>query len=145
VVCLHVACARCSTVAAVYGVRDCFYEARTDLLRNRQAVFCFQGTMYLFSHRSEKVEMHNRQGLKPQTLTTEVETSWLARAKASSSVSRKLTPGLSVLRTKVFRTLIACKSCYRRNLRKKFLLSCSFGHAALPPRIPKQFLSLDHI
>jgi len=28
---------------------------------------------------------------------------------------------------------------------QKLLLSCSFGHAALPPRIPKQFLSLDHL
>ena len=33
-------------------------------------------------------------------------------------VSRKLTPGLSVLRTQVFRSLIACKTFY--HLRKNF-------------------------
>src|SRR5712691_6472970 len=33
-------------------------------------------------------------------------------------VSRKLTPGLSVLRTKVFRSLIACKTFYRQTCAK---------------------------
>src|SRR6266568_4913282 len=54
-------------------------------------------------------------------------------------VSRKLTPGLSVLRTKVFRSLIACKTFYRQTCAKTSPILL-FGHAALPPRIPKQFL-----
>src|SRR5438874_12688606 len=33
-------------------------------------------------------------------------------------VSRKLTPGLSVWRTKVFRSLIACKTFYRQTCAK---------------------------
>src|SRR5260370_10031323 len=51
-----------------------------------------------------------------------------------------LTPGLSVLRTKVFRSLIACKTFYRQTCAKTSPILL-FGHAALPPRIPKQFLS----
>src|SRR2546430_12070965 len=54
-----------------------------------------------------------------------------------------LTPGLSVLRTKVFRSLIACKTFYHQTCAKTSPILL-FGHAALPPRIPKQFLSLDH-
>jgi hypothetical protein len=55
-------------------------------------------------------------------------------------VSRKLTLGLSVLRTKVFRSLIACKTFYHQTCAKTSPILL-FGHAALPPRIPKQFLS----
>src|SRR5947209_19702222 len=51
-----------------------------------------------------------------------------------------LTPGLSVLRTKVFRSLIACKTFYHQTCAKTSSILL-FGHAALPPRIPKQFLS----
>src|SRR5947199_3014081 len=50
-----------------------------------------------------------------------------------------LTPGLSVLRTKVFRSLIACKTFYHQTCAKTSPILL-FGHAALPPRIPKQFL-----
>src|ERR1700738_3705836 len=50
-----------------------------------------------------------------------------------------LTPGLSVLRTKVFRSLIACKTFYHQICAKTSPILL-FGHAALPPRIPKQFL-----
>ena len=57
-------------------------------------------------------------------------------------LSKKLTPGLSVLRTKVFRSLIACKTFYRQTCAKNFSDIFAFlGHGALPPRIPKQFLS----
>src|SRR6266700_190954 len=51
-----------------------------------------------------------------------------------------LTPGLSVLRTKVFRSLIACKTFYHQTCAKTSPILL-FGHAALPPRIPKQFLT----
>src|SRR5439155_25646967 len=50
-----------------------------------------------------------------------------------------LTPGLSVLRTKVFRSLIACKTFYHQTCTKTSPILL-FGHAALSPRIPKQFL-----
>src|SRR5947199_8516804 len=53
-----------------------------------------------------------------------------------------LTPGLSVLRTKVFRSLIACKTFYHQTCAKTSPILL-FGHAALPPRIPKQFLRWD--
>src|SRR5439155_7954722 len=53
-----------------------------------------------------------------------------------------LTPGLSVLRTKVFRSLIACKTFYHQTCAKTSPILL-FGHAALPPRIPKQFLSIS--
>src|SRR5439155_21933894 len=51
-----------------------------------------------------------------------------------------LTPGLSVLRTKVFRSLVACKTFYHQTCAKTSPILL-FGHAALPPRIPKQFLT----
>src|SRR2546421_11919334 len=50
-----------------------------------------------------------------------------------------LTPGLSVLRTQVFRSLMACKTCSHQTCAKTSPILL-FGHAALPPRIPKQFL-----
>src|SRR2546421_9131876 len=52
----------------------------------------------------------------------------------------------------------ACQSCAHRSSApslharhstvkpaQKLLLSCSFGHAALPPRIPKQFLRISYL
>src|SRR5258708_16839625 len=55
-----------------------------------------------------------------------------------------LTPGLSVLRTKVFRSLIACKTFYHQTCAKTSPILL-FGHAALPPRIPKQFLRISYL
>ena len=39
----------------------------TDLPWNLQAVCCFQGTTSIFSEKREKVEIQEKQGLKPHT------------------------------------------------------------------------------
>ena len=43
------------------------FTRRSDLLRNPQALFSFQGTRGIFSQRRAKVEMHEMQGVKPGT------------------------------------------------------------------------------
>jgi hypothetical protein len=73
-------------VASLRQIADTLANAvtflRVALRHTTRTLFCFQGTVSLFSHRRTKVEMFDPQGLKPETLTTGSKDPWLARAEA---------------------------------------------------------------